>query len=207
MVRKGEMTEQTTTPAAAEPPRAMRADARRNRERILSAARELFATDAHGTSTDDICHRANVGPGTLYRHFSSRTELMAVVHLADLEALTNRAHGLTRTQPGWPALQQWLTEYLDYCQNNRGLLAELDHLLRTEPELNATVAQRTAAAADTAVAHAQHAGAVDPELAGTDLLQFIYGMVLPPDADQARNSYQLDIILTGIRKSDSHGER
>ena len=181
-------------------PRSMRADAQRNRRRILAAAREMLSIGT-SSSTADICARADVGAGTLYRHFGSRTELMAAVHSEDVDALFHRADELTSSQPPWAALEQWVNEYLAYCQDNWRFLSDLHHQLQREPALNELLARRTEALFERAMAPAKEAQLVDEGLAGADLALLIGGMVLVPGSvDVERNQYRLKLILRGIQR-------
>jgi AcrR family transcriptional regulator len=92
--------------------RPLRADARRNRERIVDAARELFAECGHGTQMDDVAKRAQVGVGTVYRHFPTKTAL-----IGELLATTFRAHAVAarrwaaeRPDDAWASFEGWLRE-------------------------------------------------------------------------------------------------
>ena len=77
----------TTSPQTSLKPRPMRADARRNYEKVLAAAREAFAQDGAGTSLEEIARRAGVGIGTLYRHFPNRQALLEAVYVDEVESL------------------------------------------------------------------------------------------------------------------------
>jgi AcrR family transcriptional regulator len=91
-----------------EAPRPMRADARRNRDAILQAARELFATDGVLASLDGIALRAGVGNATLYRNFPTRDDLLAAVMAVDLDEAVTEAEALAREQSPRVAFAEWL---------------------------------------------------------------------------------------------------
>src|SRR5262245_1624337 len=93
--------------------RAQRADARRNRERLITAAREAFTEHGVEASLDDSARRTGVGPGTLYRHFPTREALLAAVYRDDVEALAARAEQMARQYPPVEALTAWLHLQLD----------------------------------------------------------------------------------------------
>ena len=112
------MSSQPPEPAPAKPPtahgsdRELRADARRNRERVLRTAQQLFATEGLGVSLDEIARRAGVGPGTVHRHFPAKEALYLAVATDMLEQLVAQAEELAAT--GDPAsshrvLSAWVT--------------------------------------------------------------------------------------------------
>jgi len=104
-------------------PRRLRADARDNRERVLAAAKALFAEQGAQASLNQVAQRAGVGPGTLYRHFPSRPTLLVAIIGADVDALC--AHGrdlLTHPDPD-EALRVWLRAVAAHATSMRGLVA------------------------------------------------------------------------------------
>src|SRR5260221_6082587 len=88
--------------------RPMRADAVRNRERVLDAARELFATQAGDPSMEQIARAAGVGVGTMYRNWPSRSDLVEEVYRDNLAGLVALAEGLRTKSDAWDALVEWL---------------------------------------------------------------------------------------------------
>ncbi|WP_432139334.1 TetR/AcrR family transcriptional regulator [Streptomyces sp. bgisy154] len=101
--------------------RPMRADARRNHERLLTAAVEAFARYGERASLDDIAKRAGVGSGTLYRHFPTRQALLEAAYTDRVEALAARADDLARRLPPGEALREWLYELCVGSVQVRGL--------------------------------------------------------------------------------------
>src|SRR5206468_1717714 len=106
-------------PVAGVGARPMRADARRNYTRLLTAAREAYTEHGPDTRLDDVARRAGVGPGTLYRHFPTREALLAAVYRDDVEALGVEANRLAETYPPAEALSRWLRLQLDYVRQKR----------------------------------------------------------------------------------------
>ena len=100
-----------STPKAAEP-RPMRADARRNYERLLTAARVAFAEHGTDFSLEDVARRAGVGIGTLYRHFPTRDQLADAVFSEEYEKLTAIARELATAEPPGQALMTWLHTFM-----------------------------------------------------------------------------------------------
>src|ERR1700756_1430183 len=90
-----------------------RADAQRNRERILDVAKEAFTRSGADTSLDDIAKQAGVGPGTLYRHFPTREELLKEVYRDNLEKLATAGEKFAETMPPIEALRAWLLLFVD----------------------------------------------------------------------------------------------
>src|SRR5438445_11673369 len=86
--------------------RPKRADARRNYEKVLAAAREAFAEGGESTALEEIARRADVGIGTLYRHFPSRQALLEAVYVNEVEEVCRSAETLEASDP-WEALSTW----------------------------------------------------------------------------------------------------
>src|SRR5580700_3533420 len=91
-----------------------RSDAQRNRERILEVAKEAFTKSGANTSLDDIAKQAGVGPGTLYRHFPTRDELLEAVYRTEVEKLAAAERKFAATLPPIEALRAWLLLFVDY---------------------------------------------------------------------------------------------
>ncbi len=115
---------QTSPPATVV--RAPRVDARRNRERILEVAREAFTRHGPGATLDDIARRAEIGPGTLYRHFPTRDALVEAVYRSEVEKLTAAAERFTSTLQPLPALRSWMLVFIDYVAKKMLILPVMD---------------------------------------------------------------------------------
>lgn len=102
-------------------PKPLRADARRNRDALLRAAREIFSEEQADVPFEDVARRAGVGAGTLYRHFPNREALIAAVFEGEVVALRDRAHHLMDTRPPDEALATFLREMVDHMYGHRGL--------------------------------------------------------------------------------------
>src|SRR6202167_5611710 len=101
---------------SASPPSARkpRADAQRNRERILEVAKQVFTLQGAEASMDEIAKRAEIGPGTLYRHFPTRDDLLAAVYISEVEKLAEAQRRLSAELPPMEALRAWLLVFIDY---------------------------------------------------------------------------------------------
>src|SRR5665811_1373008 len=121
------MTAVTAAGAAADsgtpdsPDRALRADARRNRDTLLECAGQAFAEHGTAASLDDIARRAGVGIGTLYRHFPTRTDLQAAVYRSQVLAVCAAADELVTTVPPEQAFFGWVRAMAGYLATKRGL--------------------------------------------------------------------------------------
>jgi AcrR family transcriptional regulator len=177
----------------------MRADARRNRQRVFDAARELFAIPESDPSMEQIARAAGVGVGTMYRNWPSRSALVEAIYrddLAELRTLAERYHAVE--QP-WDALAFWLRDYLSHVQTKRGMLAELGPAFDARPELLTDSRRRVLDAAAIVLDPARVARVVRADLTESDIVQLVRGMVLPAVTPPDRYSYLLDIVLAGIR--------
>ncbi|AGL17005.1 TetR/AcrR family transcriptional regulator [Actinoplanes sp. N902-109] len=102
-----------------------RSDAQRNREKLLTAARETIAAADGPIALEAVARRAGVGIGTLYRHFPSREELIEAVYAAELDDLATSATTLLAELPPELALRQWMNRYAAFSTTKRGMLDTL----------------------------------------------------------------------------------
>lgn len=114
---------QPTPPPA---PRKPRADAQRNRERILEVARLAFVRHGAEATLDDIARRAKVGPGTLYRHFPTRDALIEALYRSEVEKLTAAGHRFAATMPPLAALRSWMFLFIDHVAGKKLILPAMD---------------------------------------------------------------------------------
>lgn len=102
-----------------------RVDARRNRERLLEAARRGFATAGGTLPLEAVAREAGVGIGTLYRNFPTREALVEAVYAAELDAVIASANHLLATRPPQDALRAWMDRYADFVATKRGMIGTL----------------------------------------------------------------------------------
>ncbi|MEU6817713.1 TetR/AcrR family transcriptional regulator [Streptomyces sp. NPDC046860] len=186
-------------------PRPMRADARRNRERLLAAAASAFAEHGETASLDDIAKRAGVGSGTLYRHFPTRRALLEAAYAARVDALGERGEELSRVLPPGEALTEWLHEVCVATIQVRGLKSLLGSAV-TEAPLTAcgTVVNGTAT---RLVRSAQAEGTLRPDITPADLLRLAHGVASAAElgGGQAREiGRYLGWLLDGVRQRSPH---
>ena len=110
------------TPLARKP----RADAKRNRERILAVAKEAFTRDGADASLDDIARRSEIGSGTLYRHFPNRDALIEAVYRSEVEKLAAAERRFAATMPPLDALRAWMMLFIDHVSEKRLIIPAME---------------------------------------------------------------------------------
>ncbi|MYT33379.1 TetR/AcrR family transcriptional regulator [Streptomyces sp. MspMP-M5] len=182
--------------------RPMRADARRNYERLLAEARTAFTEHGTDTSLEDIARRAGVGIGTLYRHFPHRTALMGAVFQGEVEALLGYARELADAPQPCTALVDWLRALITHAGTYRGLSRALMTASADESSGMARCRVPLSEAGAALLTRAQQAGAVRRGVAIGDLLQLTNGIALaaeesPDDPELADRL--LTLTLRGLK--------
>ena len=159
-------TDQTT-----QPPKALRADAQRNIERLLDAARARFAKEGPDASLDDIARDAGVGSGTLYRHFPTRVALLEAVYRDEVARLCAEGDRLLEsdTEPG-EALAEWLRVYVSFGAMKRGLMGPLTTALGQDSDLFSTCKTMVRSTGGRLVEQAQKAGTIRGDVEISDVL-------------------------------------
>ena len=159
-------TDQTT-----QPPKALRADAQRNIERLLDAARARFAKEGPDASLDDIARDAGVGSGTLYRHFPTRVALLEAVYRDEVARLCAEGDRLLEsdTEPG-EALAEWLRVYVSFGAMKRGLMGPLTTALGQDSDLFSTCKTMVRSTGGRLVEQAQKAGTIRDDVEISDVL-------------------------------------
>ena len=160
-----------TTDQTTQPPRALRADAQRNIERLLDAARARFAKEGPDASLDDIARDAGVGSGTLYRHFPTRVALLEAVYRDEVARLCAEGDRLLEsdTEPG-EALAEWLRVYVSFGAMKRGLMGPLTTALGQDSDLFSSCKTMVRATGGRLVERAQQAGTIRDDVEISDVL-------------------------------------
>ncbi|GAB3071628.1 TetR/AcrR family transcriptional regulator [Pedococcus soli] len=189
------------TPAAGQlaAERPMRADAQRNLERLLLAAREVLRESGADASLEEIARRAGVGIGTLYRRFPTRLSLLEAVYREDVDALGDRAELLIEGEEPWPALEKWVWALLDYVATKRALFQELVDAVGRDSELLTHSRQAVNDAAGAVLRNAQDAGVARTDVEPSDLLRLVGGCTMMGELDPAQQERVVSIVLGGIR--------
>ncbi|HEX4221665.1 MAG TPA: TetR family transcriptional regulator [Pseudonocardiaceae bacterium] len=191
------------SPADAEPdtaagPRARprRADAQRNRDLLLAAAKDVFTERGVDAPLDDIARRAGVGNATMYRHFPTRSDLIVAVYADEVAALCARGERLTATHGPREALFSWLAEFIAHVAGKKELaLAIADDRAGTRSTLFGEWHAAMHATATTLLTRAQQAAAVRADLDVADLLSLANGVAL-----SGASPNRLDRLLMLVRE-------
>ena len=178
--------------------RPMRADARRNYERLLAEAKSAFLEHGADASLEDIARRACVGIGTLYRHFPTRLALQEAVYREELQGLAAKAYELADDRPAGEGLTAWMLAVAEYSRTKRGLTQTLkavidlhsDHFARCHDEINA--------AAETVLARAKEAGTVRSDVTVSDLLRLTHAVSVASERAPEDTERLLNFVLDGL---------
>ncbi len=181
------------------PPRPMRADARRNYERLLAEARAMFTEHGAETSLEEIARRAGVGIGTLYRHFPNRETLMEAVYRDQVRELARLARELTEALPPDRALEQWMRSAGTGAMTRRGLMSALKAVLDPSSAVFGECRAQMASAAELLLEHGKRAGRVRPDVGPTDVLRLLHGLCVASESAPEAYDRLLRIMLDGLR--------
>lgn len=184
-----------TTGATARRP--MRADARRNYEKLLAVAREAFAED-NSVTLEEIARRAQVGIGTLYRHFPTRPDLLEGVYVVEVEDLCREAEELGDLPP-WDALVSWLHRYVQYIGTKRALAEQLNASLGKDSDVFRSCRELVFDKGGRLLTRAQEAGAARTDATFDDVLRLVGGITMMTFAEEGQMMRVLDMALDGLR--------
>jgi AcrR family transcriptional regulator len=198
------MTTADTSPMAIEPEpepepaRRVRADAVRNRERLLAAADDAFAARGTEASLEDVARRAGVGIGTLYRHFPTRDDLVAALIEGEVHDLVALADDLLASPDPGAALRRWLTALIGHVTRYRGLASSLVDARCGEGRLSESCHRQEAAAA-ALVERAQAAGALRDDVTVADVLDLVSALAWLAEGDRpVAPTRLLELVLDGL---------
>jgi AcrR family transcriptional regulator len=155
----------------------MRADARRNYERILVAARDAFAARGADVFLDDVARQAGVGVATLYRHFPTREALLDAVTRDWTDAVLTEAQTLTGDPDPAAALAHWLRSLVSHMSVYRGLIDALVPSMENEKSALHPSCQVMYDACELLLEHGQSAGALRPDVTTAEVLHLVSGVV------------------------------
>ncbi|KUF17864.1 MULTISPECIES: TetR/AcrR family transcriptional regulator [Streptomyces] len=180
----------------------MRADARRNHQRLLSEARAAFAEHGTDTSLEDVARRAGVGIGTLYRHFPTRHALLSAVFEDAVCDLLTRSNALLDAPQPCAALVEWLRAIITHAGEYRGLARALMSASRDDSSALARCSRPMHEAGTGLLARAQESGAIREGVSIDDLLQLTNAIALaaeesPDDPELADRL--LTLTLRGLK--------
>jgi AcrR family transcriptional regulator len=199
MTSKRQLDKKRSAPAPAE--RGLRADAQRNRDKLIKVAGLAFAEHGIDTSLEEIAERAGVGIGTLYRHFPTREHLVEVVYAREVQALCQAADDLARKHPPDVALALWMQRFVDYIAAKRGMAQSLKLLLASNSEFFAEASGKIPAALQRLIDAAKATGSIRGDIDSSDLLNAlsgIYGAPQTPDWRE-RSKRMVALLMDGLR--------
>ena len=192
-------TRVASKPDEAPATRPLRADARRNYERLITAAREVFAKEGGGASMEAIAREAGVGVGTLYRHFPQRIDVVEAVYRDDVDQLVSTADQVIAEFEPWPAVVAFIEAFGRYAQGKRTFLNELHEAFDKHPELKLRSKERIDDAMDRVVRRAQDAGAIRTDVNGAELMQLVSPLCINATLSEDQSHRLLGMILDGLR--------
>jgi len=196
---KGRPTAEKAPAASGE----LRADARRNRDKLIEAAAPAFAEHGTAASLEEIARRAGVGIGTLYRHFPTREHLVEVVYGREVEQLVAAADELARRAAPDVALEQWMLRFVGYIAAKRGMAESLRQLYAGNSQLFAKASGLVPQTLQRLVEAAAAAGLIRKDIQSADLLQALSGLYSAPDTPDWRDRSRrlVGLLMDGLRAS------
>ncbi|HEY1730584.1 MAG TPA: TetR/AcrR family transcriptional regulator [Terriglobales bacterium] len=193
------MPAKRSKPAARKP----RADAQRNRDRILEIAKEAFTRSGANISLDDVAKQAGVGPGTLYRHFPTRDALLEAVYRTEVEKLAAAEAKFAATMPPLEALRAWMLLFVDYIAAKQIIAPALNTIVGGPSKLFEASGDLIKGAIRALVDRAIRSGDIRPDLDPFDLLRALVGVsnvASVPDWPQSAKRL-VEILILGSRPS------
>jgi AcrR family transcriptional regulator len=193
------MPAKRSKPAARKP----RADALRNRDRILEAAKLAFTRHGADASLDEIARQAEVGPGTLYRHFPTREALLEAVYRTELEKLAASGQHLAQTKQPLEALRAWLHLFVDAVAAKKLIGPALNTLLGDPKKVFEASYAQMREAVEALVRRGIKTGEIRKDLDATDLIHALVGVSnVAVGTDWQKSARRLvDILIAGSRPS------
>jgi AcrR family transcriptional regulator len=178
--------------------RPLRADAKRNREQLIGAARAAFSEKGAAASLEDIARRAQVGVGTLYRHFPTRQALLEAVYVDEVEALCRSAADFA-DRDSWDALVLWFDRFVDYVATKKALAEEMMATVGADAEVFRQCHEAIYAAGEPMLTRAKDAGAVRRDVEFVDVIRMVSGVCMIRNATPDEIRRVLGMALDGLR--------
>jgi len=182
--------------------RPLRADAQRNKDKLLAVAVRAFSQAGGEVTLESIAKQAGVGIGTLYRHFPTREALVAAAYRREVEQLCQAVAALRAELPPDQALRSWMERFVDYVATKRGMADALQLVVSTsDANIYADTYAQIVAALRSLLDDGIAAGLIRPDAEAGDVLRAMRGAWLVTDeqhrADQAGRL--LDLLMDGLR--------
>jgi AcrR family transcriptional regulator len=200
------LPEETTAPAARpvgprDGTRAARADARRNRDKLVRAATAAFTAAGGAVPLEVIAREAGVGIGTLYRHFPTRDDLVEAVYAAELDDVTGSVTALLRQHPPDVAMRAWMERYAAFVATKQAMAQTLRASWASGRISTPAARERITAAVAAILAHGAEAGTLRADIDPSDVTMLLIGTLLAAGSDDApgRTGRLLDLVLDALR--------
>jgi AcrR family transcriptional regulator len=178
--------------------RALRADARRNRDRLLAVAVRAFSQEGPDVPLDAIAKEAGVGIGTLYRHFPTREALVEAAYRTELDRLCDAAPALLAELPPERALRAWMDRFVDYMTTKRGMADALKAVIASGGNPYAHSRDRMITAVDSLLDAGTRAGSLRADVAAADVLAGLSGVTLAA-GEREQAGRLLDLLFDALR--------
>jgi len=181
--------------------RPLRADAQRNRERLLAAAMQAFAEEGEEVALESVAARAGVGIGTLYRHFPNRDALVVAAYQNEVDELCAAAADLLASVPADEALRAWADRFADYIATKRAMGNALRSAAASDSPLFANTREQILGALRLLLTAGVGDGTLRADVAPSDVIRVINGIWYLPDGPEWRDSVgrMLDLVIDGLR--------
>ena len=186
-------------------PRPKRADARRNYDKVVAAAREAFAEGGTATSLEEIARRAEVGIGTLYRNFPNRQALLEAVYADEVENLCRSTADLDGMDP-WEAFDAWLHQFVAYMATKQALAHELLDYVDRDAPLFKSCRAALFPAGEPILQRAQAAGVVRADTDFGEIIHMVGGIAKIQASEPGQIDHILGIALDGLRYGASSAD-
>ena len=190
-------------------PRRLRADAQRNIDALLEAAKAVFGTSGVDAPAKQIADRAGVGVGTLYRHFPTRSDLVVAVFQREVDACADAAPALAAAHEPGAALAQWLQRYTEFLATKRGLATALHSGDPAFDALPRYFMQRLGPALGSLLDDAAAAGEIRADIGPEELLYAVSKLCVPSGGEGAASSQRMvALLIDGLRhRADARPSR
>ncbi|MFR0355554.1 TetR/AcrR family transcriptional regulator [Streptomyces sediminimaris] len=182
--------------------RSERADARRNKETLLSAAAEVFVASGVEAPVRDIAAKAGVGVGTIYRHFPTRADLIVAVYRHQVEACAEAGPALLESSPTpYAALRDWISLFVDFLVTKHGLAAVLHSHSTGFDTLHAYFLDRLVPVCTRLLDAAAESGEIRSGMEAYELMRGVGNLCAGADSDPRYDARRLvDLLITGLRR-------
>ena len=177
----------------------LRADAARNRAKLVSTARAVFTEHGGDASLEQIAKAAEVGIGTLYRHFPTRLDLLEAVYRDEVDVLRETAEKVVPNHSPAEALELWLIAFVEYAATKKHIFTELVEAVGRESELMTHSRAIIFGNAEQLVTAAQEAGEIRADVTSADVLRLVGGCTMMPNFDRDQTRRILTVVMDGLR--------